>query len=162
MRIDVAVLTVLLAGLVAGIPACTPPGYGSGDDSADGSTDGAAVDAAVDAATTGDGAEAGDAGPAVPDASSAACTNTFVLADHARAGSVWLTGTFTSWATQPGAGAIEMQIDGGGVWSVSHDFAPGDYQYKFIVDSSTWITDPDAPTVDDGMGNTNSAYHCAL
>ena len=115
----------------------------------------------LDAAPTGDGAAGSDAGPMGPDASSAACTTTFVLAGHASAGSVWLTGTFTGWATQPGAGAIELQIDAGGVWSVSHDFAVGDYQYKFIVDSSTWITDPAAPTVDDGMGNTNSAYRCA-
>ncbi len=156
MRIAAAVLRIVLATFVAGTVACTPPGYGSGRDAGDATTDGAALDAAP-----GDGAAGSDAGPVGPDASSAACTATFLLADHASAGSVWLTGTFTGWATQPGAGAIELQIDAGGVWSVSHEFAVGDYQYKFIVDSSTWITDPAAPTVDDGMGNTNSAYRCA-
>ena len=41
-------------------------------------------------------------------------------------------------------------------------FAAGSHQYKFIVDGTTWITDPtNLDVIDDGMGNTNSVLLCA-
>ena len=48
-----------------------------------------------------------------------------------------------------------------GVWTGTRSFDAGTYQYKFIVDSVTWIPDPGNPTsVDDGFGGQNSVYVC--
>ena len=50
----------------------------------------------------------------------------------------------------------------GGRWTGSDAFAAGSHQYKFIVDGTTWITDPtNLDVIDDGMGNTNSVLLCA-
>lgn len=141
----IACLTVSVA-LVAGLGACTPPGYGKGDDTS-----------GVDAAPTGDGTP-GDAALDTPTA--ATCTKSFRLDGHAVATSVWLTGTFSTWAPMP-PGAIAMAQGVDGAWTVDHTFDAGSYQYKFIIDGSTWILDPtNTDTVDDGMGNQNSRYIC--
>ena len=48
-----------------------------------------------------------------------------------------------------------------GAWTGTHAFTAGTYQYKFIVDGTQWIADPDNPnSVDDGFGGKNSLYTC--
>ena len=128
--------------------ACRPPGYGKGDD------DGA-PDAGLDAPVGSDP----DAAPA-PDAPQLTCDATFQLAGHDTATEVWLTGDFVGWAGQPADGAIALVLGGDGIWSVTHTFDAGTYQYKLIVDGA-WIADPANPdTVDDGFGGVNSLYVC--
>jgi hypothetical protein len=130
--------------LLALLVACHPPGYDKHED--------------VDAAIPVDGT----VGP-TPDGTvtTATCAHAFRLDGHGSAGSVWLSGDFVHWAPTPTDGAIAFTKDAGGGWNGTYEFAPGPHQYKFIVDTNTWITDPTNPnTVDDGTGNTNSLYTC--
>lgn len=82
---------------------------------------------------------------------------TFTYRD-VNAGSVWVTGSFTSWATSLYDGAIPMGKDGSGVWSTTVSIAvPGTHQYKFIVNEKYWYADPDnSMIVADGHGGVNS------
>jgi hypothetical protein len=131
---------VVLAMLLT---ACHPPGYGKGDDKEPGVDAAPAPDAEIDAA------------PATT------CEKTFRLENNGGAQTVWLTGSFTSWGGNPGAGAIELTKDTGSVWNVTRTMESGEYQYKFIVDGNTWIADPGNPnSVDDGFGGHNSVYTC--
>jgi 1,4-alpha-glucan branching enzyme len=73
----------------------------------------------------------------------------------ASAKSVNLAGNFNSWSTtaDPLTGP-----DADGRWTITKTLAPGEYQYKFVVNSGTWKEDPANPgSVDDGMGGKNSA-----
>ena len=123
--------------------ACRPPGYGKGDDTP-----------TIDAA------------PKPPDASvdapaATTCEKNFRLENNGGAQTVWLTGSFTNWGGNPGAGAVEMTKDGSGVWNVMRTMDAGMHQYKFIVDGNNWIADPGNPNfVDDGFGGRNSVYSC--
>ena len=135
-------MRLVLLAVLAMSTACRPPGYGKGDD-----------EPAVDAAPT-----QPDAPTDAPAATT--CDKTFRLTNPG-ANSVWLTGSFTSWAGDPGAGALELAKDGDGVWTVQKTMDAGSHQYKFIVDGSSWITDPDNPNqADDGFGGKNSVYTC--
>ena len=124
--------------------ACRPPGYGEGGD------DEPAVDAA----------------PKMPDAAidapaATTCEKTFRLDGHGGANTVWLTGSFTSWSGNPGAGAVELVKGADNVWTVMKTMDAGSHQYKFIVDGNSWIADPANPNfVDDGFGGKNSVYTC--
>ena len=105
------------------------------------------------------GAQTGDASLDTP--ALLTCDRAFRLEGQASASSVWLTGSFISWGNNPGAGAIAFSKGLDGAWTGSFAFEAGSHQYKFIVDGSNWILDPtNQNTVDDGMGNTNSAYTC--
>jgi hypothetical protein len=46
--------------------------------------------------------------------------------------------------------------DGHGVWTLALPLPEGRYEYQFIINGDKWITDPHAPTVDDGLGGKNS------
>jgi hypothetical protein len=90
------------------------------------------------------------------------CLATFRLDGYSIATSVWLTGSMTEWAIDPVQGAVELTKGVDGAWTGSYAFAAGSHQYKFIVDGTTWITDPtNLDVIDDGMGNTNSVLLCA-
>ena len=43
-----------------------------------------------------------------------------------------------------------------GLWTATLPLSPGQHQYAFLVDGRRWVTDPAAPTVDDGFGRRNS------
>lgn len=136
---SLVVLVLLLAG-------CHPPGYGKDDPAPD--------------AGGPDAGASPDAGEDAPDAAPAECAAAFSLEGHGGASTVWLTGDFIAWAgTSPPAIALALDA---GTWTATHTLAAGSYQYKFIVDGSSWIADPSNPTsVDDGFGGTNSVYTCA-
>jgi Glycogen recognition site of AMP-activated protein kinase len=139
MRFVVAVLLVLAA--------CRPPGYGRGDGD----------DVAVDANSNADAPPADGGTDAV---AAMTCTKAFHLDGYSTATTVWLTGSFTQWAPNPPS-AIAFVQGGGGGWDVTHEFPAGQHAYKFIVNGNNWILDPTNPTtMDDGMGNTNSAFTC--
>jgi hypothetical protein len=130
------------------VAACRPPGYGKEP----------TVDAAhtpmADAST-----QTADAGP---DATSGAtCDHAFRLDGHGTDSSVWLTGSFVSWAGTPQAGAVAFTLGVDGGWTGSYAFPAGSHQYKLIVNGNNWILDPTNPnTADDGMGHTNNVYVC--
>jgi glycosidase len=71
--------------------------------------------------------------------------------------SVWVSGEFTTWATTPAEGAVEMQ-DVNGVWLARVELEPGPTLYKFILNGGAqWVYDPNNPDrVDDGFGSFNS------
>jgi len=138
---------VLFAALLAllSVVACHPPGYDKGDD-----------------------APAIDAAPKPPDAppidapAATTCEKSFRLEGNAGAASVWLTGSFTSWGGNPGAGAVELVKGADDVWTVMKTMDAGSHQYKFIVDGTSWISDPANPNfIDDGFGGRNSVYTCS-
>lgn len=136
-------MRLALVTLVA-LAACRPPGYGR--------------DEKPDAG--------GDAGESTADAAldtplAATCDHAFRLDGHGTASSVWLSGSFVTWAPTPSAGAIAFTLGVDGAWTGSYPFEAGTHQYKFIVDGNNWILDPtNQTTADDGMGNTNSVYTC--
>jgi hypothetical protein len=67
--------------------------------------------------------------------------------------SVSLAGDFSDW--QP-AFSLE-DADGDGVWTAQVPVEPGVYAYMFLVDETSWQTDPNAGRYqDDGFGNRNA------
>ena len=46
--------------------------------------------------------------------------------------------------------------DDDGIWRIVVDLPPGRYQYKFVVDINTWVTDPSNPDTVNNGGFTNS------
>jgi hypothetical protein len=76
----------------------------------------------------------------------------FVL-DAPGAASVAVTGDFDGWE---GSHGLE-DLNGDGVWSGRVPVRPGVHAYMFLVDGSTWMTDPRAERfADDGFGNRNA------
>jgi hypothetical protein len=134
-------LVVLIVALGAG---CEPPGYGRHN-----------VDAGTDG--TRDGAKSPDA---AFDSGATTCTQTFSLDGHGGAASVDLTGDFAAWGGDPAHGATALALVGS-TWTGMRDFPAGTYQYKFVVDGTMWIPDPNNPnSVPDGFGGHNSVYDC--
>ncbi len=121
---------------------------------------GAPTDARADAA------KQRDAGVVEPDADidaapAATCQQVFRLAGHATAHTVWMTGDYVAWATDPSTGATPLVLGGDGVWTGKHPFNVGVYLYKFVVDGTQWIADPGDPDqVPDGFGGQNSRFTC--
>ncbi len=69
---------------------------------------------------------------------------------------VLLSGSFNGWADSPAGADLMEDPDGNGIWEVTITLAPGEYEYKFIVDGE-WMEDPKNPNkVDDGNGGFNS------
>jgi 1,4-alpha-glucan branching enzyme len=66
---------------------------------------------------------------------------------------VSLVGSFNQW--EPGSHPLHGP-DGDGVWTIVLPLPSGRHEYRFVVNDVDWIQDPGAPSVDDGMGGTNS------
>lgn len=76
----------------------------------------------------------------------------FVL-DAPGAQSVAVAGDFDEWA---GSHSLE-DADGDGIWTGRVPITPGVHRYMFLVDGSTWTTDPEAQRYsEDGFGNRNA------
>lgn len=67
--------------------------------------------------------------------------------------SVNLAGSFNNWNN--GANPMKLDTDGR-TWRLRMDMKPGRYHYKFVLNGTDWITDPQAKSEDDGNGNQNS------
>jgi 1,4-alpha-glucan branching enzyme len=68
------------------------------------------------------------------------------------ANSVYIAGEFNDWA----ADADAMTKGDDDIWRITLELAPGQYEYKFVVDG-TWMEDPNNPdTVADPFGGNNS------
>ncbi|MDW8051324.1 MAG: alpha amylase N-terminal ig-like domain-containing protein [Armatimonadota bacterium] len=66
---------------------------------------------------------------------------------------VYLAGTFNEW--QPRATPMQPDAERR-VWTLTLHLPAGAHQYKFVVNGTEWLTDPNAPVIDDGNGNLNS------
>lgn len=75
------------------------------------------------------------------------------------ASQVFLAGSFNNWdpTAQP------MKKAKSGLWRVALRLAPGDYQYKFVINGTDWKEDPEAPDyVPDGYGGKNGSFSLVL
>jgi len=80
------------------------------------------------------------------------------LVDAPSAETVHLVGDFTGW--QPTI-ALE-DADGDGTWSGRVPLLPGVHEYMFVIDGSSWVTDPNAAGYqDDGFGQRNAVVSVA-
>ncbi len=70
--------------------------------------------------------------------------------DHPSAGSVSLAGDFNGWNMN----AEPLTQDEDGVWRVVVDLGPGEHAYKFVINGSEWIADPENPRVVGDFGNS--------
>jgi len=77
-------------------------------------------------------------------------TTLFILNGYTSARLVILTGSFNAWNTAE----LEMKKISGG-WELPYVLAPGNYEYKYIVDG-TWISDPQNPFTTGKNEETNS------
>ncbi|KAL0230773.1 hypothetical protein PCE1_004328 [Barthelona sp. PCE] len=64
------------------------------------------------------------------------------------ASTVFLAGTFTEWDLHP----IRLRKDRDGNWSRKLELEPGEYNFKFIVDTE-WTVNPSLPTCPDAFGD---------
>jgi len=70
-----------------------------------------------------------------------------------QASKVSLVGDFNAWDTSK----TPMVHADGGLWTVTLPLTAGRHLYAFVVDGTTWNTDPGAPIApDDGFGHANS------
>lgn len=68
---------------------------------------------------------------------------------------VYLAGTFNNWSPT----ALPMKEVEPGLWRAELELEPGTYQYKYVIDGTTWKEDPNAPGyVDDGFGGYNGIF----
>lgn len=66
----------------------------------------------------------------------------------------WLAGQ-----AQTGSFLVGEMTDanGDGIWERTEELPPGRYEYKFVIDRTSWKEDPNNPQrVDDGFGGFNS------
>jgi len=71
---------------------------------------------------------------------------------------VSVAGSFNQWD----ATAAPLAPSGAaGVWTATVAVPVGQHQYAFLVDGRRWVSDPGAPTVDDGFGRRNSVVSVA-
>lgn len=119
------------------------------------------------AVVTGQGPEAGpavatasgtEAGSAVPDSAVTQVVYVKFLLEAPAARTVSLAGNFNGWSPN-----IPLQDpDGDGVWSATVPMRPGVHEYMFVVDGSTWVTDPYADRYEeDGYGHRNAVLAIA-
>jgi len=97
----------------------------------------------------------------LPDAAPPCDQHTFEYL-NSDATSVWVTGSFTSWAAEP-PGALELVEVADGTWKLTTIVGAGRHLYKFVIDGSTWIADPVNPeTEPDGYGGQNSVIELCM
>lgn len=71
----------------------------------------------------------------------------------ANTSSVAVAGTFNNWSTNANP---MKQVGSSNIWKITLSLSAGDFQYKFVINGSTWLIDPKAKSISDGNGNTNS------
>lgn len=71
---------------------------------------------------------------------------------------VELAGTFTNWRAQ----SVAMKREDTGWWTATLELAPGDHDFSYLVNASTWIADYAASGVKrNGFGGWVSQIHVA-
>lgn len=100
-----------------------------------------------------DGRPLADAATQPPVAHSTDTVVKFVFPGSPAASSVSLVGDFNGWDTSK----TPMVRDRSGSWSVALPLNAGRHVYAFVVDGTTWASDPSAPLApDDGFGHASS------
>jgi thiol-disulfide isomerase/thioredoxin len=66
------------------------------------------------------------------------------------AGTVNIAGNFNNWNMT----ANVMTQDEDGLWRAVVDLEPGEYEYKFVVNGSVWVADPENPWIVGDYGNS--------
>jgi cyclomaltodextrinase len=78
---------------------------------------------------------------------------TFTYRPGGSPGAVYLAGSFNNWSPDKD---LMKDDDGDGIYEMTLKLAPGQYQYKFVIDGA-WKEDPAAKaSTDDGFGGKNS------
>lgn len=72
---------------------------------------------------------------------------------HAQASTVTVAGTFNNWNKT--AHPLKRDADGS-TWRLTIDVPAGDHQYKFVINDTDWVPDPNGTNRDDGYGNINT------
>lgn len=72
---------------------------------------------------------------------------------NSTANRVTIAGTFNSW--DKSADPLVPDADGR-TWRLKKRIAAGAYQYKFVINDTDWIPDPNGENRDDGYGNINT------
>lgn len=67
------------------------------------------------------------------------------------ASDVRLAGSFSDWSPR-----YQLHQDMRGVWTLTLPLPAGVHDYAFVIDGDRWVSDPYAPSVDDGFGGLNS------
>lgn len=83
--------------------------------------------------------------------------HTFLLNDGGYQ-NVHVAGSFNGWPGTVSAGGWPLSYDPvSNRWWLKAELEPSSYQYKFVLNESTWIADPGNPnSASDGFGGTNS------
>jgi 1,4-alpha-glucan branching enzyme len=67
--------------------------------------------------------------------------------------SATVAGSFNSWDSKK----TPLRKDSNGGWKTTLWLPPGRYEYRFVVDDTQWLADPNAKeSVDNGYGSSNS------
>jgi 1,4-alpha-glucan branching enzyme len=70
-----------------------------------------------------------------------------------KAKSVTVAGSFNAWDTKK----TPLRKESNSGWKTTVWLPPGRYEYRFVIDGTQWLTDPNAKeAVDNGMGSSNS------
>ncbi len=65
-----------------------------------------------------------------------------------------LVGEFNTWQANQ---TVLTDTDQDGRWATSIELAPGEYEYKFVINQDAWLPDPENPlTIADGWNGVNS------
>lgn len=97
---------------------------------------------------------AGSAGGAGEEQSPCVTRSFEYEAEGAALESVHVSGSFNEWSEPGTALSYDAASDR---WSVEIGLSAGKHQYKFVLDGTQWITDPENPdTSADGYGGVNS------
>lgn len=78
-------------------------------------------------------------------------TQFVLVAPEAR--SVAVVGDFNDWNL---SATPLVREAGDGMWWITLPLSPGRYRYAFVVDGTTWQSDPDAPAAEDEFGRPSS------
>lgn len=137
-------------GVASGGSSTTSSGGGSGGSADNSASAGKGGSASGGTTTAGSGA-----GGTVGGAGAQSCAeHQFTYAAGKALQSVHLSGSFNAWAA-PGTPLVREVA--GDTWQLSLGLAAGSYEYKFVLDGETWISDPTNPdTRNDTLGGVNS------
>lgn len=73
---------------------------------------------------------------------------------------ITLIGDFNGWGSEQ---PLQLRPQDKGIWTVEVPLNPGSYQYAFLIDGATMVTDPRAEQhVNDGFGRRNALITVAL
>ncbi len=77
----------------------------------------------------------------------------FKFRPEAKCTTVAVAGSFNGWNKD--ASPMSLQADGR-TWQASLPLSPGVYQFKYVLNGTTWVDAPGLPEQSDGNGNVNS------